>query len=62
MCRAGKCTPYGFRERTLPHFNKGDLGLESRGFVEDSYLQVVTPQEVFFQKHWADTRGWWTPW
>lgn len=36
----GKRIPYGFKGRTLPHFNKGDLGPESRGFVENSYLQV----------------------
>jgi DNA-directed RNA polymerase II subunit RPB1 len=36
----GKRIMYGFRDRTLPHFCKGDLGPESRGFVENSYLQV----------------------
>ena len=38
----------GFRNRTLPHFNKEDLGPEARGFVENSYLQGLTPQEFFF--------------
>eukprot|EP00736_Rhodelphis_marinus_P003472 Rmarinus@m.16123 len=44
----GKRIPYGFRERTLPHFTKNDLGPESRGFVENSYLRGLTPQEFFF--------------
>lgn len=30
---------YGFKQRTLPHFHKDDLGMESRGFVENSYLR-----------------------
>jgi DNA-directed RNA polymerase II subunit RPB1 len=45
---SGRRIPYGFKGRTLPHFNKGDLGPESRGFVENSYLQGLTPQEFFF--------------
>ncbi|KAL9179832.1 LOW QUALITY PROTEIN: hypothetical protein ACHAXT_007802 [Thalassiosira profunda] len=40
--------PYGFKRRTLPHFSKDDLGPESRGFVENSYLSGLTPQEFFF--------------
>jgi len=44
----GKRIPYGFRKRTLPHFSKDDLGPESRGFVENSYLRGLTPQEFFF--------------
>jgi DNA-directed RNA polymerase II subunit RPB1 len=38
----------GFRDRTLPHFNKSDLSPEARGFVENSYLKGLTPQEFFF--------------
>jgi len=44
----GKRIPYGFRHRTLPHFTKDDYGPESRGFVENSYLSGLTPQEFFF--------------
>eukprot|EP00566_Odontella_aurita_P001751 CAMPEP_0113541920 /NCGR_PEP_ID=MMETSP0015_2-20120614/9313_1 /TAXON_ID=2838 /ORGANISM="Odontella" /LENGTH=1785 /DNA_ID=CAMNT_0000441907 /DNA_START=56 /DNA_END=5413 /DNA_ORIENTATION=+ /assembly_acc=CAM_ASM_000160 len=44
----GKRIPYGFRKRTLPHFSKDDLGPESRGFVENSYLRGLSPQEFFF--------------
>jgi len=38
---------YGFNDRTLPHFTKDDYGAESRGFVENSYLAGLTPQEVW---------------
>jgi len=44
----GKRIPYGFRRRTMPHFHKDDLGPESRGFVENSYLRGLSPQEFFF--------------
>ena len=40
--------PYGFKRRTLPHFLKDDPGAESRGFVENSYTQGLTPQEMYF--------------
>lgn len=38
---------YGFNDRSLPHFTKDDYGAESRGFVENSYLAGLTPQEVW---------------
>ena len=44
----GKRIPYGFRDRTLPHFCKFDLGPQARGFVENSYLKGLTPSEFFF--------------
>jgi DNA-directed RNA polymerase II subunit RPB1 len=44
----GKRIPYGFNKRTLPHFSKDDIGSESRGFVENSYLRGLSPQEFFF--------------
>ncbi|XP_075488439.1 DNA-directed RNA polymerase II subunit RPB1-like [Primulina tabacum] len=44
----GKRIPFGFIDRTLPHFTKDDYGPESRGFVENSYLRGLTPQEFFF--------------
>ena len=40
----GRRIPYGFQGRTLPHFVREDLGPESRGFVENSYLRGLTPQ------------------
>ena len=39
---------YGFRQRTLPHFSKDDLGMQSKGFVENSYLRGLTPTEFYF--------------
>ncbi|XP_058185181.1 DNA-directed RNA polymerase II subunit RPB1-like isoform X2 [Rhododendron vialii] len=44
----GKRIPFGFRDRTLPHFTVDDYGPESRGFVENSYLRGLTAQEFFF--------------
>ncbi|KAH9891211.1 beta and beta-prime subunits of DNA dependent RNA-polymerase [Cubamyces lactineus] len=44
----GKRIPFGFRHRTLPHFTKDDFSPEARGFVENSYLRGLTPQEFFF--------------
>lgn len=44
----GKRIPFGFKYRTLPHFAKDDFSPESRGFVENSYLRGLTPQEFFF--------------
>ena len=44
----GRRINYGFKHRTLPHFPKYDVGQESRGFVENSYLKGLTPQEFFF--------------
>lgn len=44
----GKRIPFYFNKRTLPHFTKDDFGPESRGFVENSYLSGLTPQEFFF--------------
>ncbi|KAJ8073227.1 DNA-directed RNA polymerase II core subunit rpo21 [Marasmius tenuissimus] len=44
----GKHIPFGFRHRPLPHFTKDDFSPEARGFVENSYLRGLTPQEFFF--------------
>nr|PVC54158.1 DNA-directed RNA polymerase [Theileria orientalis] len=44
----GKRIPFGFKDRSLPHFIKHDYGPESRGFVSNSYLSGLTPQEMFF--------------
>jgi DNA-directed RNA polymerase II subunit RPB1 len=44
----GKRIQSGFQQRTLPHFCKDDYGMASRGFVENSYLRGLTPQEFFF--------------
>jgi DNA-directed RNA polymerase beta' subunit/intein/homing endonuclease len=44
----GKRISYGFTGRTLPHYTKYDDGPEARGFVENSFINGLTPQEVFF--------------
>ena len=44
----GKRIPYGFEDRTLPHFSKYDDSPGARGFVESSYIQGLTPEELFF--------------
>jgi DNA-directed RNA polymerase beta' subunit len=44
----GKRIPYGFESRTLPHFTKYDDSPSARGFVESSYINGLTPQELFF--------------
>lgn len=44
----GRRIPYGFDDRTLPHYTKYDDGPESRGFVENSFIKGLSPQEFFF--------------
>ena len=44
----GKRIPYGFEQRTLPHFTKFDDSPLARGFVESSYINGLSPQELFF--------------
>ena len=44
----GKRIPYGFDNRTLPHYTKFDESPVSRGFVENSYVNGLSPQELFF--------------
>ncbi len=44
----GKRIPYGFEDRTLPHFKKYDDSPEARGFVESSFIQGLTPEELYF--------------
>lgn len=44
----GQRIPDGFDNRTLPHFTRYDDGPQSRGFVEHSFIEGLTPQEFFF--------------
>jgi len=44
----GKRIPYGFEDRTLPHYTKYNDSPEARGFVESSFIQGLTPTELFF--------------
>ena len=43
-----KRIPYGFENRTLPHFTKFDDSPAARGFVENSFISGLTPEELFF--------------
>jgi DNA-directed RNA polymerase subunit A' len=38
----------GYYKRTLPHFERGDISLESKGFVRHGYKMGLTPFEFFF--------------
>jgi len=38
----------GYRDRTLPHFPRGDLGAKSHGFVYNSYGKGLNPFEFFW--------------
>ena len=44
----GKRIPYGFENRTLPHFTKFDDSPSARGFVENSFIGGLKPEELFF--------------
>lgn len=38
----------GYEGRTLPHFDRGDLGADAHGFVKASYKSGLNPTEYFF--------------
>jgi DNA-directed RNA polymerase beta' subunit len=44
----GKRVPIGYTDRTLPHYYRYDSDVISRGFVENSFMDGLTPQESFF--------------
>ena len=44
----GKRIPYGFDDRTLPHYTKYNDTPIARGFVESSFISGLTPEELFF--------------
>ena len=44
----GKRIPYGFDNRTLPHYSKYDDSPNARGFVENSYISGLSAPELFF--------------
>jgi DNA-directed RNA polymerase II subunit RPB1 len=44
----GKRIPYGFENRTLPHYTKYDDSPGARGFIESSFISGLTPDELFF--------------
>ena len=44
----GKRIPNGYNNRALPHFTKYNVSPEARGFVENSFINGLSPQEFFF--------------
>jgi DNA-directed RNA polymerase subunit A' len=38
----------GYDGRALPHFKKGDLNAEAKGFVTSNYKKGLSPTEFFF--------------
>ena len=44
----GKRIPYGFDNRTLPHYCKYDDSPAARGFIENSYISGLTAPQLFF--------------
>ena len=40
--------PYGYTQRTLPHFCKYDDSPSARGFVDRSYIEGLTATQFFF--------------
>ena len=39
---------FGYKDRTLSFFKKGDYGAAARGFIKSSFLQGLNPNEFFF--------------
>lgn len=44
----GERIKIGYFKRTFPHFKRGDISLESKGFVKHGYNDGLTPFEFFF--------------
>lgn len=44
----GKRVQYTLQDRTLPHFARYDDGVESRGFVQHSFVDGLMPAEFFY--------------
>lgn len=44
----GRRVQYTLQDRTLPHFARYDDGVESRGFVEHSFVDGLMPAEFFY--------------
>jgi DNA-directed RNA polymerase II subunit RPB1 len=44
----GKRIPYGYEDRTLPHFPRYDDSPAARGFVKSSFIGGLSPTELFF--------------
>ena len=40
---------FGYTNRTLPFFKKGDLSPSARGFIKSPFIRGLRPEEFFFQ-------------
>jgi DNA-directed RNA polymerase beta' subunit len=38
----------GFTQRTLPHFTRNDVGPDAKGFCRNSFIEGLSPSEMFF--------------
>ena len=45
---AGQRIPMTWTDRTLPHFERGSNGAAERGFVQHSYVEGLSPAELWF--------------
>ena len=45
---SGQRTPNGFKDRSLPHFPRGDRTPAGKGFVANSFFSGLNPTEFFF--------------
>lgn len=44
----GRRIPYGFTDRTLPHYCKFDDSPEARGYITNNFIIGLNPQEFYF--------------
>jgi DNA-directed RNA polymerase subunit A" len=44
-----KRVDFGYNDRTLSFFKKGDLSPKARGFIKSSFIRGLKPDEFFFQ-------------
>lgn len=44
----GRRIDFGYTDRTLPFFKRGDLSPKARGFIESSFMKGMNPIEFFF--------------
>lgn len=47
---AGKRIPMNYKSRALPHFQKYDIGPQARGFIVNSFIRGMEPEEFFFSQ------------
>ncbi|MCD6549899.1 DNA-directed RNA polymerase subunit A' [Candidatus Micrarchaeota archaeon] len=44
----GKRLTRGYYKRTLPHFKRGNIGAQARGFIRNNFIHGLNPIEYFF--------------